>query len=221
MIGGRLKNKIMMDTAWMIRNDGKEIPVEAHPYVAFDLIEQSLEAAEWLYKNTRYQETKALAIDFIDAYAESVMEASDNIVDVLLKNVKDSREYFSLSREFIHSVSGELLLKKKVSFPLDTLQHRINYELNQEFLRARYGGMYNTVSGSKEMVFRISSTGFNWYPVIFEFVDKRKERIDSVTIVRDREATGQIDAYYKTNDGKNVYRQFPLEDFLAEKVLNP
>ena len=49
-----------MATAWMIRNDGKEIPVVTHIYgddenIRYGLetnYQETLDAAIWLYKNT-------------------------------------------------------------------------------------------------------------------------------------------------------------------------
>lgn len=89
-------------------------------------------------------------------------------------------------------------------------------ELNQEFLRARYGGMYDTDPESKEMVFRISSIGFNWYGMIADFVKKSPFPIETITIVRDRESTGVKEGFYKTCDGRKVYRKIPIAEFFAE-----
>ena len=85
-------------------------------------------------------------------------------------------------------------------------------ELNQEFLRARYGGMYNTVVGSREMVFRVSSMGFNWFNIIWNFVENNKSKIDCVTICADEESTGR-EAYYYNHNGTIFYRT-PVDEFI-------
>ena len=65
------------------------------------------------------------------------------------------------------------------------------------------------------MTFRISSTGFNWYNIIWEFVYKNSREIKTVTIVRDEESTGTY-FEYKNRSGEN-YFNMPIEDFLTEK----
>lgn len=51
-------------------------------------------------------------------------------------------------------------------------------KLNQKFLRVRYGGMYYTNTISKEMIFHISSIGFNWYNIIYKFVKNALYQIE-------------------------------------------
>ena len=84
--------------------------------------------------------------------------------------------------------------------------------LNQEFLRARYGGMYDTSAGDRAMYFRISSTGFDWFPIIWAFVYDNRRQIDSVTVVKDPEATG-VDNRYLVHGGTKIDR-VPTEEFI-------
>lgn len=204
-----------MATAWMIRNDGKAIPVTQHIYADPAEIEETLYAAEWLYQNTRHDSVKSLAVQLIRKWAETFEDTNLNLVDVIKKEI-DSRPYKFLSKDFIDSIDVDLYAAKLSQNSLEELSAAVEEELNQEFLRARYGGLYNTNSSSKEMVFRISSKGFNWYNIIFNFVAATKFKIATITIVRDEEATGEKNFFYRTHDGRAFYNNLPIEDFYAE-----
>lgn len=204
-----------MATAWMIRNDGKAIPVTQHIYADTSEIDETLYAAEWLYQNTRHENVKSLVVQLIRKWGESFEAGNLNLVDVIKREI-DARPYKFLTKEFIDKIDVELYACKSSQTSIEELSKAIEEELNQEFLRARYGGLYNTNSSSKEMVFRISSKGFNWYNIIFNFVADAKFKISSITIVRDEEATGVKDFYYRTHDGRGFYNNLPIDDFYAE-----
>lgn len=197
-----------MDNAYMIRNDGTAFRMGQHVYGSYEEIEETLYAAEWLYKHTNHKTTKQTIINFIASWgAQQYPEMS--VVDSIL-NVIETRPYKFLNAEFIEEIRDELdnsVLYKDI----DSLNIIVADELNQEFLRARYGGMYNTTAGSREMVFRVSSVGYDWYNIIFTFVYDRKSRIDFVTIVKDEESTGFNDAYY--HRGEPIFRM-PIDDFI-------
>ena len=111
----------------------------------------------------------------------------------------------------------------------------INF-LETLFIRARYGGMYNTVAGCRDMYFRVAKIDsynwlptrvrfddrtsmeyrkrhFNWYPVIYDFVEKRTAVIDTVTIIRDYEATNSDDFF--TDSKKRPFDKMPIQVFLS------
>lgn len=76
-------------------------------------------------------------------------------------------------------------------------------------MRVRYGGMFNSSATSKELVFRISSVGFNWFNIIYVFVADHKREVQSVTIVKDEEATGYENYFYKYKG--EVYDRMPID----------
>ena len=197
--------------AYMIRNDGKAIPCIQHIYGSDSVIDETLYASEWLYNNTQYSDTKAAIIQLIAVWGQSLPGSGDTTIKI----IRDMRNkpYKVLSERFINTISNSV--NKHADGDIDKLNKSVNLQLNQEFLRARYGGMYNTNSSSREMVFRISSVGFNWYNIIWEFVTKNKRYIDRVTIVRDEESTGTF-GYYKTNKGE-LYKEIPVSEFIAER----
>jgi len=84
--------------------------------------------------------------------------------------------------------------------------------LNQRFLRARYGGRYDTAPGCRDMYFRISSVGFDWFPIIRDFVKNYVDPIETVTVVRDFESTGCEKYYVDSNNCP--YNKMPVSVFL-------
>ena len=103
------------------------------------------------------------------------------------------------------------------------------------FIRARYGGMYNTVEGCRDMYFRVSEIDdinyfpttvildektelehykihFNWYPVIYNFVEKHAYDIDTITIVRDYESTKSDDIFIDSEN--RPFDKMPIFKFL-------
>ena len=106
---------------------------------------------------------------------------------------------------------------------LEELNVAVVKRLNDEFLRARNGGMYDSVGDNTgEIYFRVSSTnGFNWFDIIWNFVYKHKSRINSVTVVKDNEALGlkKDYIYYHGQDGlnKKEFNRMPIDRFLMLK----
>jgi len=210
-----------MEKAYMIRNDGKAIPVTQHLYGNMDEVTETLFAGEWLYNNTNNSETKKAFINLVACYArfyEGLEDAQTLISD--LCDVIGTYPYVYLTAGFVQAHSGEI----EAAFDacasggrsdIQVYSREVINELNQEFLRARYGGLYNTDKSSREMVFRVSSSGFNWYDIIWTFVYENKNLISSVTIVRDEESTGMSNEFYRAKDG-SLYNQMPVDDFLTE-----
>lgn len=60
------------ETAWMIRQDGKAFACTSHYYADSEDAEDTLYAAEWLYKHTARCGTKCLILNLISAYAEGL-----------------------------------------------------------------------------------------------------------------------------------------------------
>ncbi len=171
-------------TAWMLRDDGKAIPCVQHIYGSDD-IEETLYASEWLYENTGRTETRRLILEFLSLYAISL-----NIVlsleETLLMDAK-SKPYVTLTAGFVERIGGKLC---SVDGRLEQLNRKVCEALNDEFMRARYGGKYNTAKGCREMYFRISSKRSAWPEVITAFLGEVTFPIEDVTVVYDEESTG-------------------------------
>ncbi len=196
------------ENAYMIRNDGKSFQMLQHIYGNKEEIEETLQAAEWLYDTTNKPTTQSTILEFISSWGHSLNPEHD-VIDNIIEAI-DSRPYRFLSKEFILRIESYIRNTPPLD-DVDALNIRVVDELNQEFLRARFGGMYNTQAGSREMVFRVSSVYFNWFNIIFKFVYERKHMISSVTVVKDEESTGFDDVY--SHKGKEMYRM-PVDDFI-------
>ena len=201
----------------MIRNDGTAFPCVCHAYGNWDVqdIEETLSAAQWLYEHTTKAATRKLCMELIYEWAAQLSTGETDILETIYQAI-DSRPYRFLSKEFISAHEEELHGSDFVC-SLENLNEDLNLDFNQEFLRARYGGLYDTDPNSREMFFRISSTAFDWYPIICDFVEKASFPIESVTIVRDAEGAGGKNRAYLTLNGQGVYHKFPIQDFLAER----
>lgn len=199
-----------MYNAYMFRNDGKEIPVKVHPYGNPEDCLETLYASQWLYNNTAHKEVKDLVLTFIKTFAYEELGATENIIGELEEWISNL-PYIVLTKEFLDKIPE---VEDVPIGNLDNLNKMVCLELNQEFMRARFGGLVNTSVGSREMVFRISSNNFNWFNIIFEFVYRNRNNIGTVTIVKDEEATGYENYFYK--HGGEVYNNMPVDDFIMQ-----
>lgn len=190
----------MSTYAIMLRRDGEVFDVTFHPY-GTDGPDYTIEYAEWLYNHTNYDKTKQDILSFMKTYAVSEGIEIDDISDEIET---------PLTALFVKHIK-----EQGVRGNLPILWGYVENDLNQEFLRARFGGRYDSddVIGG-EIVFRVSSDEFNWFDVIYSYVTNNKNTIKYVTIVRDLESTYN-DYIYK--DGKNVFYRMPVEEFLTVK----
>lgn len=206
-----------MHNAYMIRSDGKLIPVTIHLYGNPDSVEETVYAAEWLYSHTQYQSTRDLIVELVAAYAVSIDNAKGNTpsLPVTIDNLLDhivSLPYKVLTPSFIVSLADQISRIDSIR-DLDILNKLVCGELNQEFLRARYGGMYDSGQNST-MYFRVSSIGFNWFPIIWEFVYTNRGQIQYVTVVRDKESTGSSTPYRLSGE---PISNMPANEFITAR----
>ncbi|WP_444658329.1 hypothetical protein ACRQV7_12090 [Caproiciproducens sp. R2] len=197
-----------MNTAWMIRNDGKAFPCPQYICANPENMGETLLAAEWLYANTRHEESQQLALETIAAWITSVSVDGD-----VISNAPDSlfqKPDCPLSQEFVKAHAEEIKAIPTEKLDLAALCGEVAAELNQEFLRARYGGMYHTDASTKEMFFRIFSAGFDWYRIMYDFITAANFPIEFIIIVRGEESTGA--------ESKLCLR-LPAETFLAEQPI--
>lgn len=195
--------------AWMLRRDGKAIQVPVHAYGDEEDPEYILMNAEWLYNNTENSSTKTDIILLLAIYA-----VNNDCVDVstfaqyVIKN-----DYLQISVKFLESIYNEL--ERAIDSAISSDYHNEEYynkkvvdDLNQEFCRVRAGGVFDSDGDLGDLYFRTSSSGFNWFDVIWEFVYKlyKQNKVSTVTVVRDREST---------NEDKVYYNRMPVEEFIT------
>lgn len=196
--------------AWMIRRDGNAYEVVQHPYGS-DEVEETLYASEWLYMHTSNKTTQKTIIEFISAWADT-LSTSTNRYATINERINSLR-YRIFTQKFIDGIKTKIN-SCFVKSTVNELNDEVNNKLNQEFLRARYGGYYNrSRTQSTDMTFRISSTGFNWFNIIYEFVYNNRNIIDYVTIVKDEESTGIVDYFYSHKGYE--FNRMPIDDFIT------
>lgn len=165
-------------SAYMLRNDGKLIRCDVmHPYIKYivqnsnkieieDLFNKRIDHLIWFYDNCKSAETKK----YISIFTYSVLaQPYYNINNCDIENK-------------ILNTNLEELTKNKTD--IESLFLTLNDQLNQEFLRIRtssklFGGT------SHAIYFRISSTYFNWFNLIWKLVYENKDWISDVTISLD------------------------------------
>lgn len=211
--------KDYVPTAWMIRRDGLEISVVQHIYGNPDELDETLYAAEWLYNNTAEPETQNLVLQLVAAYGRKLNTGLMHPFRAIARDIR-KKSYIFLTEAFVREHMEEIPWDG--NFDIDALSAKVIDALNQEFLRARYGGMYIPKPGCRDMYFRISSKDFNWRPVIEDFLYRRRQWIDTVTVVRDEESTGQK-YYYRDEKGQPVKRRYtkPIIKELAKQRTDP
>lgn len=195
--------------AWMLRKDGKAIQVPVHAYGDEEDSEYILMNAEWLYNNTSSSETKSDIINLLAVYA-----VNNDCIDVsTFANYIIENNYLQIKVKFLEKISNNL--EKAIDFTISGKNYDEEYfnkkvinDLNQEFCRVRAGGAYDSDGSLGDLYFRTSSSNFNWFDIIWEFVYNlyKQNKVKTVTIVRDKEST---------NEDKVYYNRMPVEEFIT------
>lgn len=172
---------IKSPTAWMLRQDGEAFPVIQHLYGNLECVEETLYAGEWLYKHTSIPTTQQLVLKLVAAYGKSLHPQGD-VVDNLRQSIRE-KPYIFLTLDFVEKMAAQLPAAEPSS--LERLNRQVTEKLNQEFLRCRLGGLYNTTPGCRDMYFRVSNPAFDWEPAIRRFLGTHKEEMETVTVVWD------------------------------------
>lgn len=95
--------------------------------------------------------------------------------------------------------------------PSEELMNLLNDLTNQEFCRVRTSNYKVKYGGDNgQIYFRISSTGFNWFDLIWNVVNNFSNVIKEVTVMKDKQTFGgkEFDYYYD---------HIPTKDFLLLK----
>lgn len=178
------------EKAWMARADGAAFPCVCHIYGSKDDVEETLYAAEWLYQNTANAKTKDLCLRLFKTYGISLSEHRNCVRSILIQIRKTP--YRFLDYNFIFDIADEIQNAPTGILPM--LNTDVIHALNNEFMRVRYGGMYDSEDGNRDLYFRLSNDGLltpKWKEIIRTIVDEHKADINEVIIVSDEESTGE------------------------------
>lgn len=102
-----------MDSAWMVRNDGKAIVCVQHIYANTEDIEETLFAADWLYVSTHHEKTRQIVLETVTAWASSILNR-DIISDT--QKVIAQKSYRFLSQEFVTILLSIQEMQVKLTF---------------------------------------------------------------------------------------------------------
>lgn len=163
-------------TPYMLRNDGEIFDVSPiHPYVKYccessvdalsKLSDKRFFALEWFYKNTKSADTKQLILIVL-----KYMRADFKVPESLL--------FDSIGLGDIPTIDSK---------ELDGYLDELNDNVNQEFCRFRTSNI-KFRGDSGDIYFRISSIGFNWFPLIWQVVYSNSKWLTTITISRDKDA---------------------------------
>ena len=179
-----------MYTAWMVRKDGKIIPVVQHIYANPENVEESLSAAEWLYRYTLHKKVKRMILMFIRTWALQELHCTLETIEEAIQKEIAKRPYVFLTERFIEE-HWEELASRELQEEQHTLQEyclKVTLALNEEFMRVRFGGKYNTQPGCKELYFRISSENHDWRDAQQIFLRDVNPNYEELRVVVDEEA---------------------------------
>lgn len=164
-------------TPYMLRNDGELFECDKyHPYICniYDikndlesLINERIDELYWFFNHTNNKEIKE--------YIQIIVKSSCKFQLVYLDTLENLYSKFKVVEDTYSCVDEKELY---------SILEWTNAETNQEFCRVRtsnikFGG------NSNDIYFRISSIGFNWFPLIWNIVYKNREYITTITISRD------------------------------------
>lgn len=192
----KLVEKLKKATPYMLRNDGELLECGiAHPYIKYwfeDLPKfdgEFLRSIKWFYNNSNKDTTKDL-ICIVAKYLISTSNLSYADFDIIPEDKIDNA-YLCGVEEFNGFINT------------------LNADTNQEFCRARtssklYGGT------NDDIYFRVSSIGFNWFPLMWQIVYTYKPT--TVTICKDDNTFGGRNTFYKIN--REEINRIPYEDFI-------
>lgn len=231
----------MDSIAYHLRQDGEYFPITAHIYCSGDgTLMGEAEAAEFLLATNSAGENIAnLVIDTwiglqILKFAPMTPDHLwvDKFIGPAIRQSQSLMEYKLSDSEMIaihhncrnYNTIGEL--KDYLSeVDIDYIQTDIMTVLNQQFCRVRYGGIYDS-HGDPELWFRISSVGVSWTDTIYKFVSEFKhiQKVEYITVCRDRTSSDEISDDYINEDNVRIYRaadgalylHMPIDEYLSE-----
>lgn len=198
-------------TAWMVRRDGKVIPVVQHIYGNPLDVEETLFAAEWLYENTSCRKTRLDIGTLVYAWVLSISEEGKNqSILPSVRKVIESRPYRFVTFEFVKKiVNGIRESDAGERENVEKCCRSVVMDLNEEFLRVRFGGMYYTESENRKLYFRVSSGNFDWSNVIADFLEISQLDYEEYHVVIDEESCDVNPEILQENTWLESYLEMP------------
>lgn len=191
-----------------ILNDAGECPLcDLHDESVLD---EKLESEE-LFSMTPYMlrnDGKLLECGELHPYIKMSNSTSYETNLKTLNNHLDFLDWF-----YNNTLSDETkeLIEEFKKEPSEELMNLLNDLTNQEFCRVRTSNYKVKYGGDNgQIYFRISSTGFNWFDLIWNIVFKYSKDIREVTVMKDKQTFGGKEFEY-------YYDHMPVDEFLSLK----
>jgi predicted nucleotidyltransferase len=191
-----------------ILNDAGECPLcDLHDESVLD---EKLESEE-LFSMTPYMlrnDGKLLECGELHPYIKMSNSTSYETNLKTLNNHLDFLDWFY--NNTLNDETKELIEEFKKE-PSEELMNLLNDLTNQEFCRVRTSNYKVKYGGDNgQIYFRISSTGFNWFDLIWNIVFKYSKDIREVTVMKDKQTFGGKEFEY-------YYDHMPVDEFLSLK----
>ena len=198
----KLLNESIKQTAYMMRQDGKvfELPKlnkydVMHPYICDD------------------EDNTFSSLGDFDDIAWTAKDVDYKNVDWFIEHTthQELKEKLIRLKEYMQQYNQDINAFDDYADEALTLAKECNTECNEEFLRIRIGGSYDS-NNNYGAYFRVSSNNFNWFDNIYYWVSDNKHYIDNITITKDHQAGKGSDLYkYK---GQYIDKM-PVDKFLT------
>lgn len=228
--------------AWMLKNDGTAVPVAIHVYGEVGSLESNAEAAIFLSKWAPSEEvTKFLnrfMAELLISNSRDALNLTGSDVDEEIRKILETLPYnIGTCLGMNKSQTADYLIRQRKKSYFDTGSEAFDFcdtfspndcgedmmrDLNQQFIRVRVGGRYDSVPGVQSVYFRIGSCHFNWADVIYVFVSDHKHQFSDITIERDNESDagdlGERSGYTLYRNRRGIpYQHMPVSEFLEEE----
>lgn len=183
---GIIAPSIKISTPYMLRNDGKLLECgDYHPYIKYERQATSKRGIEVLINEKPY---------FLEwAYKNTLQDTTIEDIKFLVKSVQKIENYFHVDKERVNLLVKEFDAEDSdfstIPYDIENCFEAINDAVNQEFCRVRVSSLKGG-GISREIYFRISSTGFNWFDAIWKVVYENRNFIENVTVVTDTQSRG-------------------------------
>ena len=185
----------------MIRRDGKAFVCRDFVYCGTGDVEEALLAAQWLYRHTASEKTKKTVLRLFKTYGQLQSCYRDAVTSLLIDAASREDGTF-LDPVFIRSIAEKIRAVPMGKLP--ALIAAVDTALNEEFLRTEcvtaYAEGYDPLcsendrdgEGERGFQMRVSSVGFDWFPVIRSFLSNPRHGVGvrSVSVVREECCAG-------------------------------
>ena len=187
-------------------------------------------SVEKLVTNMRFRRTKNTLVETITARSCYMLRNDGELFECqfhpyIVRGTKDTDDMVFADNAFNttalewfleHSNNSTVVDYIKKYLYEDTenisLLRKIDKLCNEEFCRVRTSNIKAPYGYNGDTYFRIYPSGFNWFDLIWDIVNRNKNFITTVTICTDEQSTGET--IYYNHHGRS-FNKMPVEEFIT------